>query len=368
MCFHSLGGASIPFYEDGVALGAFSAIQKGIFVSCSAGNSGPFNSTMSNEAPWILTVGASTVDRNIRATVHLGNKTLFDGESLFQPKDFPQKFLSLVYPGVSGGQEAAWCAKGSLNNIYVKGKVVICDRGDGVARIDKGKTVKDAGGAVMILVNQATDDVTTEADAHVLPASHVGYTDGISIKTYLISTISPVATIIFRGTVVGIKTAPEVASFSSRGPSMASPGIIKPDIIGPGVSVLAAWPVSVENNTHTKSTFNMISGTSMSCPHLAGISTLLKSEHPHWSPAAIKSAIMTTADEVSLNGQPNEDKRELAANIFAKGYGHVNPSKANDPGLIFDIQPNDYIPYYVVWVIQANKLESSCRKMLRARK
>ncbi|XP_023747220.1 subtilisin-like protease [Lactuca sativa] len=341
----SLGGASVPFYEDGIAVGAFSAIQKGIFVSCSAGNSGPFNSTLSNEAPWILTVGASTIDRNIRATVHLGNKALFNGESLFQPQDFPQNLLPLVYPGLTGGQQAAWCAKGSLINIDVKGKVVICDRGGGIARIEKGQTVKEAGGAAMILLNQVTDGVSTVADAHVLPASHVGYESGVSIKTYLISTPSPVATITFHGTVIGNKTAPEVASFSSRGPSMASPGIIKPDIIAPGVSVLAAWPVSVENSTHTKSTFNMISGTSMACPHLAGISALLKSEHPDWSPAAIKSAIMTSAGQVNLNGDPVEDERELPADIYAIGSGHVNPSKANDPGLIFDIKPDDYIPY-----------------------
>ncbi|KAI3691582.1 hypothetical protein L6452_31378 [Arctium lappa] len=341
----SLGGASLPFYEDGIAVGAFSAIQRGISVSCSAGNSGPFNSTLSNEAPWILTVGASTVDRKIRATVHLGNKDLIDGESLFQPKDFPQNLMPLVYPGLNGGQDAAWCAEGSLKQVDVKGKVVVCDRGGGIARIDKGQTVKDVGGAGMILVNQVADGDSTEADAHVLPASHVGYDAGVAIKTYINSTSSPVATITFHGTVIGVDTAPQVTSFSSRGPSLASPGILKPDIIGPGVSILAAWPVSVENKTQTKATFNMISGTSMSCPHLAGISALLKSAHPDWSPAAIKSAIMTTAGQVSLGGQPIKDERELPADVFAIGAGHVNPSKANDPGLIFDIQSNDYIPY-----------------------
>ncbi|KAM0069734.1 putative cucumisin [Helianthus debilis subsp. tardiflorus] len=341
----SLGGGSVPFYEDGIAVGAFSAIQKGIFVSCSAGNEGPVNSSLSNEAPWILTVGASTVDRNIRATVYLGNKDLLDGESLFQPKDFPQNFMPLVYPGLNGGQDAAWCAPGSLKNIDVKGKVVLCDRGGNIARIDKGQTVKDAGGAAMILANGESDGDSTEADAHVLPASHVAYNVGVTIKTYINSTSSPVATIIFRGTVIGVDSAPAVASFSSRGPSLASPGILKPDIIGPGVSILAAWPVSVENSTQTKATFNMISGTSMSCPHLSGISALLKSAHPDWSPAAIKSAIMTTAGKLNLGGQLIEDERDLPANIFAIGAGHVNPSKASDPGLIFDIQPDDYIPY-----------------------
>ncbi|PQQ09154.1 subtilisin-like protease SBT1.7 [Prunus yedoensis var. nudiflora] len=146
-------------------------------------------------------------------------------------------------------------------------------------------------------------------------------------------------------TVIGDPLAPKVASFSSRGPSITSPGILKPDIIGPGVSILAAWPVPVDNGTEGKATFNMISGTSMSCPHLSGIAALLKSSHPDWSPAAIKSAIMTTAEVENLAGSAIVDQTLFAADIFALGAGHVNPSKANDPGLIYDIQPEDYIPY-----------------------
>ncbi|GKA91115.1 subtilisin-like protease [Tanacetum coccineum] len=341
----SLGGGSIPFYNDGIAIGAFAATQKGIFVSCSAGNEGPFNASLSNEAPWILTVGASTVDRKVKATVKLGNGTFLDGESLFQPKDFSPTLLPLVYPGMNGDLRTTYCAPGTLNNTDVKGKVVICLRGGEVGRVAKGQIVKDAGGSAMILTNEKVDGFSTIADAHVLPVSYVGYKDGLLILEYLNSTPSPVATIIFHGTVIGDKSAPQVTSFSSRGPSVASPGILKPDIIGPGVSILAAWPVSVDNKTTTAATFNVVSGTSMSCPHLSGIATLLKSAHPAWSPAAIKSAIMTTADLVNLNNQPIEDEQELPASLFAIGAGHVNPSKASDPGLIYDLQPDDYIPY-----------------------
>ncbi|KAJ0631362.1 putative cucumisin [Helianthus annuus] len=136
-----------------------------------------------------------------------------------------------------------------------------------------------------------------------------------------------------------------MASFSSRGPNIASPGILKPDITGPGVKILAAWPQSIGNQIGTKATFYIDEGTSMSCPHLAGITALLKSVHPEWSPAAIKSAMMTTASQVNRNGDAIVDERGLPADVFALGSGHVNPQKAHEPGLVFDIQPDDYIPY-----------------------
>ncbi|RVX09005.1 Subtilisin-like protease SBT1.2 [Vitis vinifera] len=219
-----------------------------------------------------LTVGASSIDRTIKAAAKLGNGEQFD--------------------------ESAVSGEGSLKNIDVKGKVVLCDRGGSIDRIDKGREVKNAGAAIL-----------------------------------------------FKGTVIGNPLSPAITSFSSRGPSFASPGILKPDIIGPGVSILAAWPFPLDNNINSKSTFNIISGTSMSCPHLSGIAALLKSSHPDWSPAAIKSAIMTTADLLNVGGKPIVDERLLPADIFATGAGHVNPSRANDPGFVYDIEPDDYIPY-----------------------
>ncbi|KAL6174595.1 hypothetical protein ACLB2K_051241 [Fragaria x ananassa] len=279
----SLGGGSAPFYGDSIALGAYGAIQKGIFVSCSAGNEGPDYSSLSNEAPWILTVGASTIDRNIRATAKLGNGEEYDGESLFQPKDFGSELFPLVYAAAHSNDSTAFCDVGTLSN--VEGKVVVCELGGEVKRIAKGIEVKRAGGVAMILVNPDFGGDTTIADAHVLPATHL---------------------------------APKVSFFSSRGPSIESPGILKPDIIGPGVSILAAWPFSVDNATEYK-TFDIVSGTSMSCPHLSGIAALLKSSHPDWSPAAIKSAIMTTAEVDNLAGSAIIDETLNSANLFAIG-------------------------------------------------
>ncbi|XP_017700573.2 subtilisin-like protease 4 [Phoenix dactylifera] len=363
----SLGGSSVPFYNDAVAIGTFSAMEKGIFPSCAAGNSGPTSRSLSNEAPWILTVGASTMDRAIRTTVELGNGATFDGESLYQPSDFlstlvplvnPQlrsgdslsqlrelqtALLPLVFPGVLGGTSAALCLSGSLNNIDVKGKVVVCDGGQ-ISNVDKGVTVKKAGGAAMIVASTRVEGFTIRDDIHVLPASNVGYADGLKIKSYINSASAPTASITFKGTVIGTSPAPAVAYFSSRGPNMADRNILKPDIVGPGVNVLAAWPIEVGPPGAT-SMFNIISGTSMATPHLSGIAALLKSTHPDWSPAAIKSAIMTTADLTANDGSMIPDQNLDQADFFAVGAGHVNPSRADKPGLIYDINSDNYTAY-----------------------
>ncbi|KAL9167387.1 hypothetical protein ABFS82_05G093600 [Erythranthe guttata] len=325
----SLGDRFYRYFSDGVlAIGAYRAMQRGIIISCSAGNGGKRG--LANRAPWIMTVGASTIDRKITATVVLGNGEEIEGET---GKGFPSTGkLELVYPWPFFPGDTS-----------IRGKMVVRENQKG--KSDSGQVVKDAGGAAMILINTYDQGDTTFDDPHVLPALQIGYADGLKIIAYLNSTSNPTATMSFKGTVIGGGRAPVVAAFSSRGPNKASPGILKPDIIGPGVNILAAWPFSVENKTDTKSTFNIISGTSMSCPHLSGVAALLKSAHPDWSPAAIKSAIMTTAYQENLKGNPIEDESLQPANVFAIGSGHVNPSRANDPGLVYDILPDDYLQY-----------------------
>ncbi|XP_030514420.2 subtilisin-like protease 4 [Rhodamnia argentea] len=339
----SLGGSSSPFYTDGIAVAAFAAIQRGIFVSCSAGNSGPNPGSLSNVAPWILTVGASTIDRNIVSIVKLGNGAEYEGETLYQPS-FTSTLLPLVYPGIDGTEESIYCVPGYLKSSQVKGKVVLCERGM-VSRFSKAEEVQRAGGAAMIMMNQEMDGFSTLADAYDLPASHVSYFAGKKIKAYINVTKTPTAAILFKGTVLGNPTAPALTSFSSRGPSLVSPGILKPDIIGPGVNILAAWPFPIRNDTKAKYYFDIISGTSMSCPHLSGIVALIKGVHPDWSPAAIKSAIMTSAKQLNIKQNPILDEQLQPADVFAIGAGHVDAVKAIDPGFVYDIQPDDYIPY-----------------------
>lgn len=333
----SLGWPTVPFAFDAVALGAYTAVKRGVFVSCSAMNRGPSHDTLSNEAPWILTVGASTLDRKLKAVAVLGNKVEIDGETIVQPKNFSQFPFSLIYP--------PFCTSETLKGINIRGKIVACDRSEETSLTTMIIGARDGGAEAMIFMNDETEGVTKRLSAYLFPVAQVSYADGLRIKSYINSTSEPVATLSFKGTVIGDDHAPIVASFSSRGPSVQSPGILKPDILGPGVNILAAWPVSLEGNRDTKLRFAFGSGTSMSCPHLSGVAALLRSAHPDWSPAVIKSAIMTTADVVNLAGNPIEDQALEAADVFATGAGHVNPSRATDPGLVYDVEPRDYIPY-----------------------
>ncbi|XP_068634691.1 subtilisin-like protease SBT1.1 [Aristolochia californica] len=345
----SLGGGSRPYYMDNMAIAAFGAVQKGVFVSVSAGNAGPQESTVSNTAPWLMTGAASYLDRSFLSTVKFGDRRSFRGASLYSGK--PTKQLSLVYGDSAGGEGAQYCIRGSLSPKLVKGKIVACDRGMN-GRTDKGEQVKLAGGAAMLLLNTEAQGEEYFADAHVLPASSLGAMAAKATRDYVTGTKKPYAKIVFEGAVYG-SPAPTMAAFSSRGPSSVGPEVIKPDVTAPGVNILAAWPPTVSPTEiatdKRRVSFNLVSGTSMSCPHVSGLAALIKSVHRDWSPAAIKSALMTTAYTLNNRKAPMGDAGTNSAGSatpFAFGSGHVDPERASDPGLIYDITTEDYSNYF----------------------
>ncbi|KAJ4733782.1 Subtilisin-like serine protease [Rhynchospora pubera] len=339
----SLGDALKPFYNDPISIAGFTASHMGVFVSTSAGNDGPLPYTVSNDAPWLLTVAASTIRRRFfDSTIKLGNGLQLDGESKYQPNSWVPKMFPLVYLGKVSNIKSGQCLNGTLDQKQVNGKIVICDRG-GSTRLGKGLEVRNAGGVGMILVNSKKDGYDTIPDKHVLPASNINYFDGEKLKKYIRSTKDPVATLVFKGVVMDNMRSHSIANFSSRGPSRRNAFILKPDIAGPGVNILAAVPpTKVEGEI---SHFAIKSGTSMACPHLSGIAALIKKAHPTWSPAAIKSAIMTTAYWQSLDRKTMTNRNYLRPNAYDMGAGHVDPSKALNPGLVYDIHIQDYVGY-----------------------
>ncbi|KAH9289612.1 hypothetical protein KI387_033729 [Taxus chinensis] len=385
----SLGG-NVPlegYIEDAITLGSLHAVNLGVIVACSVGNDGPTPGTASNLAPWIITVGASSVDRYFPSRVLLGDGTKVIGQSV-TPYVQENKFYPLVFSAdaMLSSEEnlhfsAGQCLPGSLNPEKVQGKMVFCLRGMN-SRVEKSLEVKRAGGAAIILGNLPSSGAEISVDANVLPGTAVVSDDATTILAYINSTINPVAHIDPAKTVLGIKPAPFMAAFSSRGPNVLDANILKPDITAPGLNILAAWSGAASPTQliadERRVKYNIISGTSMSCPHIAGIAALLKNIHPDWSPAAIKSALMTTGENFILKafgkvktnffltflatydifwalhcfstavvtnneGLPMTDASGNPATPFEYGSGQVNPNHASDPGLLYDATIDDYM-------------------------
>ncbi|ONK57370.1 uncharacterized protein A4U43_C10F19390 [Asparagus officinalis] len=262
-----------------------------------------------------------------------------------QPSSCNKKLIGAisfrVFPGYKN-QEHRSCNNASFDSLNLRGKVVAC-KAEGIKNIEMGKFVAKAGGVAMVVMNPFYLGSTTFSEPHFLPSAHLRYADAMKVLSYLESNSTPTATIEFDGTNFGARPSPAVATFSSRGPSLINGGILKPDVIAPGANILSSWPTS-----SSSSAFNFLSGTSIATPHIAGIAALLRKNHPKWSPAAIKSAIMTTADRKDLEGNPIADEYNMCkGSVFALGSGQVNPSAANDPGLVYDIQPRQYYTRYL---------------------
>ncbi|XP_031129562.1 subtilisin-like protease SBT5.3 [Ipomoea triloba] len=345
-----------PYFEDSIAIGSFHAVKNGIVVVASAGNDGPAAGSVHNVAPWMITVGANTMDRQFQSNVVLGNNKHYTGESAAPLKLPTGKFYPLLSAASArienesiSSQDSLLCKPGTLNPKQVKGKILVCLRG-GTTRTDKSHQAALAGAVGMILANDEYFGNEIEADAHFLPATHATYSDGLAIFDYINKTRNPVAHITHPNTLLGMKPAPVIAAFSSRGPNTINPEILKPDISAPGVNVIAAYTeaTGLSGNDYDKRivSFNLESGTSMSCPHVAGVVGLLKTLYPSWSPAEIRSAIMTTATVRANSGKAiTDDKNGVEATPFAYGAGHINPNRAADPGLLYDLKLTDYVNF-----------------------
>ncbi|KAK7348319.1 hypothetical protein VNO80_22870 [Phaseolus coccineus] len=351
----SLGGLASDYFEDGIAIGAFHANMKGIPVVCSAGNSGPSPGTVANVAPWIVTVGASTLDREFDTVIQLHNGQRFKGASL--AKAMPQaKFYPLIKAADAklakeSVENATLCIRGTIDPEKARGKILVCLRGIN-PRVEKSLVALEAGAAGMILCNDKLSGNELIADPHLLPASQVTYKDGLAVYAYMNSTKNPLGYIEPPKTKLRTKPAPVMAAFSSRGPNLVTPEILKPDVTAPGVNIIAAYSEAVGptelNFDKRRVPFITMSGTSMSCPHVAGVVGLLRTLYPTWSPAAIKSAIMTTARTRDNTGKPMLDGNNGKATPFAYGSGHIRPNRAMDPGLVYDLTMNDYLNFLCI--------------------
>ena len=324
---YSISGTRTNFL-DPVEVAFLFATDAGVFVAASAGNSGPGASTVAHPSPWITTVAAGTHDRYFEGSVVLGDGAEYFGASL---QDTGTDVLDIVYAGDhpadgATADRAALCDVGTLDSVAVAGKMVVCDRGD-FARVTKSATVAAAGGVAMIHANTDGGATDIAPDLHSVPTVHVVAADGNAIKAYIAANGGVGTAYLTPGEQV-VQGGGDVAGFSSRGPLLASTDLLKPDIMAPGVDIIAATsPIGSGGENYAS-----LQGTSMSSPHIAGLAAVVKSAHPDWSPAMIKSALMTTSYDSDISP-------------FAEGSGYVRPNSAIDPGLVYDAGWDDYIDF-----------------------
>ncbi|MDN4609343.1 S8 family serine peptidase [Arthrobacter burdickii] len=330
---YSISGSTTTT-TDPVSLAFLSATAAGVFVAVSAGNSGPAASTVNHGAPWLTTVAASTFSYELQGTAEFSDGTKYRGASIMRNGVPASPVVLAANAAAAGAANPNLCGPKTLDPAKVAGKIVVCDRGV-VDRAAKSAEVARGGGVGMILVNLV--DSSTDTDQHAVPTVHVNAPEALELKAKVAA--NPALTVALQPTDTTGKPlppAPQVAGFSSRGPLLATDSdLLKPDVTAPGVAVLAGVSTVGSNGEQ----FGFLSGTSMASPHVAGLAALVLGKNPAWSPATVKSAMMTTAYPLkTATGGVETD-------VLAVGAGHINPASVLSPGLVYDQEIDDYLRF-----------------------
>ncbi len=322
------------------------AAEAGVFVSVSAGNSGAGPGVVGTPAPWVMSVAASTYDgeRPVISDAIVPTVDGIEGEAVLATQ---ASFTPRLEVGFNGSLEATddvtACAPLDQD---LTGNVALISRGacSFTAKIWNAQQAGATGVVVYTDDRPITTMGATPADGGeiLIPAAMISREEGLELSNASLELPVEVA---YNGTVA--TTVTEVgnvmAGFSSRGGNDAVADIIKPDITGPGVNVLASTtpaPLAFPgNNPLFGEDYAYLSGTSMSAPHLAGMAALLTEQNPTWTAMQKKSALMTTA----YQGVTNADGSQ--AQPFDFGSGHADVLAARTPGFTYNASLNDWGAY-----------------------
>ncbi len=329
---YSISGSDEPWLDlqEQAFLNAFNA---GIVVVTSAGNSGPTARTAAHSSPWVISTAASTHNR-----VFMNSLINLTGGA---------PMPDLAGAGVTAGYGPApivhaeafgnpLCLVPFPAGTFKAGEIVVCDRGVN-GRIQKGSNVLAGGAGGMVLANQDENGESINADAHVLPAVHIGDAAGDALRSWLAASLTgPEGTPALTATISGFTANIDasngdiIADFSSRGPS--SYDILSPGLAAPGVDI---WAADCDVNFGTCGTtdpeFRFMSGTSMASPHAAGAAALLVSLNPSWTPDMVRSALQITSvppDRLRLQDGVTP------ATPFDAGAGRVDVGAAARTGFV----------------------------------
>lgn len=341
----SIGFTSDQLYESSLAIASFGAREKGILVCFSAGNRGPNIRTTRSDIPWAVVVASSIIDRWFAGTLRLGNGKTITGWTTF-PAPALVRNLPIVY-----NTTLSACDSDELLAQAPDDSIIICNiTSEGMDFSSLMTFLSDSRVRASIII--ADDPGIYRSSQFPHPGVVITPAQAREVVKYVSRSSSPRASIEFQQTILGkeARAAPALSASSSKGPGRMYEGILKPDIMAPGVLILAAYNPQISgarigNTIDLPTNYTLLSGTSMACPHVSGTAALLKAAHPDWSPAAIQSAMMTTAYILDNTGQPIKDTGldNTNATPLGIGSGHVDPNRALNPGLVYDASPQDFV-------------------------
>jgi subtilisin family serine protease len=329
-------------WPDPMVQAAESAVDAGVVGVWAQGNSGPAEGTgnLPSSSDKVISVGAVTkyatvIDSTVNVTaptpVAANLQNLDTGPATFGPAvthtgPAPYVPVEVVNPAAGPNGCSAYPA-GSMT-----GKIALVQRGV----CEFGAKVFNAqnAGAIGALVYNSTagGDALQSMGGGVfgpqvtIPSVFMRRSDGLRLVAHYTANPSTAQAEFFRNPHAGPNPGDVIAGFSSRGPTQEK--TIKPDVTAPGVDVLSAgygsgaFPAPFTG-------FGSVSGTSMATPHVAGAAALLLQLHPWWTPAMVKSALMTTANEDVFA----TTARTTRAGVLSRGAGRIDLAQAGDPGL-----------------------------------
>ncbi len=326
----SLGGNSHGI-QDLLTIAVDNLDEANMVVAVAAGNSGPGYGTVESpgSAARALTAGASTVPHFVGAPVSVGTSTYGAASGDFATVTSDLTAPLAVVTGSTNGLDTA-CSALSTD---LSGKIALISRG-ACTFSAKIRNTQNAGAvAVLVANNVAGDPVAMASDGTpnqpTVPAYMVSLNDGQDLITHDTETATIGASLqYFLTTNVDI-----MAGFSGQGPTDVD-FRVKPDVVAPGVNVLSSIPLSFCGQTAT-TCWAFFQGTSMATPHLAGSAAVVHQQHPDWTAAEIRSAIVNTADQGVLKDYKTGTQVVDDANIAGAGredlLAAVKASVALDP-------------------------------------
>ena len=301
----SLGGNANGI-QDLLTVSVDNLDQANMIVAVAAGNAGPGHFTVESpgSAARALTAGASSVPHFVGAPVTASGNT-YGGAT----GDFAVVASDLTAPlhvvaGTTNGLNTA-CA--ALPAASLTGQIALISRG-GCTFSAKIRNAQAAGAAAVLVANNvAGDPVAMSTDGTpnqpTVPAYMVSTADGQALKG-----VNGAATTIGAALSYFLTANADImGGFSGQGPTDVD-FRVKPDVVAPGVNVLSSIP---HQFCATPPCFAFFQGTSMASPHLAGSAAVVRGQHPDWSAAEVRSAIVNTADQNVLKnfstGNPESD-------------------------------------------------------------